>query len=277
VNVANSPYDTPKEPIDMPCIAYPPDTTPELGEKGVVLQFSVKDEGIGVPANRLGAIFDTFTQVDHSTTRVYGGTGLGLAICKQIVQLMGGTISVRSKQGVGSIFSFTLPTHQYTLPSSVAETTESPKADRVQPLVPEKSGNGTLTDASKIAQLNVLVAEDNIINQKVIGKMLTNLACKFNVVSDGAEAIAACKQTQYDVVLMDLHMPNIDGWKAAEIIKQQPAPPIIFATTAALFHEADYERLKTCMDGYLVKPVSLVRVKQLLHDVATKHPYPRWT
>ncbi|HLZ88994.1 MAG TPA: two-component regulator propeller domain-containing protein, partial [Puia sp.] len=160
--------------------------------------FEVKDTGIGIPEEKIGILFKSFSQVDSSTTRKYGGTGLGLAITEKLVSLMGGQITVTSRPGQGTVFSFTI----LSRPGEGA-------------MVQEQEGGGgqerMSTDFAESFPLRILVAEDNIINQQLIRQILGNLGYAPDCVENGALAVAAVEEKEYDLILMDVQMPEMDG------------------------------------------------------------------
>ena len=161
------------------------------------MRVSVRDTGLGIPEDKLELILEKFSQVDSSNTRRYGGTGLGLAIAKQLVDLMHGSIGVRSRMGKGSTFWFTLP-----LRLDLAQ--EQPQPAPVAPAArPHEKG------------IRVLLAEDNVVNQKVAAGMLQRLGCGADVAANGREAVERCERRHYDLVFMDCHMPEMDGYDAA--------------------------------------------------------------
>ena len=205
------------------------------------VRLAVRDTGIGIPAERLNAIFDAFTQADSSTTRQYGGTGLGLTICKRLTELMGGQIDVQSEVDKGSEFWVELP-----LP--VAQ----PASQSVESAQPH-DGNGDLP-----VGIRVLLVEDNEVNRKVAVRMLERLGCAVDVAGDGTTAVQKVAVNDYDVVFMDVHMPRMDGYEATRIIRQQEdgsgQHQVIIAVTADAL-AGDRERcLQAGMDDYLAKP-----------------------
>lgn len=220
----------------------------------VELSFEVRDTGIGITDDQKEVIFDSFTQADGSTTRQFGGTGLGLAICKHLAQLLGGDIGVTSEPETGSVFWFTV---QMTLGES-----ELGKTDTIQ-----KNESGAEA-APKNRQLKILIAEDNHINQKVIPWMLAPLKCDLTIVENGLEAVAAVARTPFDLVLMDVQMPRMDGVAATREIRGLPGPianiPIIAITAHAMRGDrAKY--LEAGMTDYISKPIDQ---KNLLKIVA---------
>ncbi len=214
------------------------------------LLFEVKDSGIGIPESRLAAIFEPFTQENSATSTTYGGTGLGLAICRQLAELMGGTIGVKSKRGEGSTFWFTTRFRRCT-PEEIAALHG-----------PEVAVECSETSPSVAKEkVRILLAEDNIINQKVAKGMLRSIGYdKVDVVANGYEALQALETIPYDLVLMDCQMPEMDGFEATATIRDSqwkildPTIPIIAMTANAMSEDRD-ECLKAGMDDFLTKPV----------------------
>jgi len=212
------------------------------------LHFAVRDTGCGIPADRLDRLFRSFSQVDGSTTRKHGGTGLGLAISKRLTELMGGRIWVESEAGRGSVFQFTIP---------------------LRPAPPQERRERLSIDATLGEQqpLRVLVAEDNPVNQKVATRLLERMGYRPDVVSNGCEAIDAVRRQRYDLVLMDVEMPEMDGLEAARrIVADAPAStrPRLVAVTAHAFVEDRQRCLDAGMDDVIVKPLDLVRLRDVV-------------
>ena len=214
-------------------------------EGKIELRFDVRDTGIGLTEEQAANLFTPFTQADVSTTRKYGGSGLGLSICKNLIELLGGEIRVKSVPGLGSSFWFTVlaePAHMLT-----AGTRESAK-NQEQIQIP-KIGQG----------LSILVADDNHVNQKVIVKILAALTDQVDVVGNGLEAVSAVQKKRYDVVLMDAQMPEMDGIAATQKIRALPDEeiantPIIALTANAM--QGDRQRyLDAGMNDYASKPI----------------------
>ncbi|CAN2041803.1 two-component system, sensor histidine kinase [Candidatus Magnetomoraceae bacterium gMMP-15] len=231
----------------------------DSSDSEIQLVFSVSDTGIGIPRDKIDQLFKAFSQVDASTTRKYGGTGLGLAICSQLVQLMRGKIWVESIPGNGSIFFFTIITN----PASA---------------IPEEAANQVIIDPQMSVHhpLNVLVAEDNIINQMVAEYMLAQIGYNGDIVNNGAEALQKLKQQFYDVILMDIMMPEMDGLEATRHIRddwpKEQQPRIIAMTADALAGKKE-EYLKMGMDDYISKPVQiedLVKALNISHQLIEK-------
>ncbi|MCC6602674.1 MAG: response regulator [Anaerolineae bacterium] len=219
------------------------------------LKFAIKDSGIGIPSERMDRLFQSFSQVDSSTTKRFGGTGLGLAISKRLAEAMGGEMWVESEPGLGSTFSFTL----------LVEPGQRPEAEDVPLARAELPGSGRETAVfdTTLGQrlpLHILLAEDNQINQKVGLRILERLGYRADVAGNGLEVLAALERQRYDLVLMDVQMPEMDGLVATQHIRQMltaAAPPVIIAMTANAL-EGDRERfLQVGMDDYVSKPVRI--------------------
>jgi CheY-like chemotaxis protein len=208
-------------------------------EGAAVIRFSVNDTGIGIPANRQADIFAPFTQVDGSTTRKYGGSGLGLAICKQLVELLGGQIGVESELGRGSQFSFTAKFEELT-GGQLADIANAPPTDV------ENDVAGPREPEAPKRPWRILVAEDNVTNQKVALAILGKLGYRADVVANGEEALVSLRSVPYDLVLMDCQMPEMNGYEAAACIRdpefgvRDPNVPIIALTAHAM--KGDRER-----------------------------------
>ncbi|MES2809679.1 MAG: ATP-binding protein [Bacteroidota bacterium] len=205
----------------------------------VQLQFSVEDTGIGIPKHRLKDIFESFEQADDDTAAKYGGTGLGLAIVKKLAELKGGELTVDSRIGEGSIFTFT---NWYII-------AEKPKEEK------NKANNTTL---SPFTGINVLVAEDNMVNQFMLTKILKDWKVNVEVVNNGLKAFEKLKEGNYDIVLMDTHMPEMNGYQAARKIRielDEPKRSIpIISLSAATFDNEQQEALASGMNDVLGKP-----------------------
>jgi PAS domain S-box-containing protein len=207
-----------------------------------MLTFQVRDEGIGISVEMQTRLFDRFTQGDASTSRKYGGSGLGLAICRQLAELMAGDIGVSSQPGAGSTFWLRL-----TLPTADERSLVGAGSDLTDDKAP-----------SMLRSLSVLVAEDNSINQMVIGEILADGGHRVRFVETGAQAVEAVRAESFDLVLMDISMPEMDGATATRLIRAMPDGkgriPIVALSAHAM--AGDRERyLAEGMDDYVTKPV----------------------
>jgi PAS domain S-box-containing protein len=213
------------------------------------IRFSIRDTGIGIPEAAQSGLFTPFQQADASINRRFGGTGLGLAISKSLVDKMGGTISLESKEGEGTEVQFDI----------VLREKEGPATSRTVPLIP---------DLGKDHPLRILVAEDNPINQKFAVRLLTKLGYRPDLVSDGGEAVEAALRRPYDLILMDVQMPETDGLIATRQIRQRVTTrqPRIIAMTAAAVSEDKERALDAGMDDYLSKPVRFDELARVLRE-----------
>ncbi len=225
----------------------------------VRIGFDVTDSGIGIPSDKIPALFDWFTQADSSIAREFGGTGLGLAISQQLVTLMGGTISVTSQPGKGSIFSFSLV---FSPPSGNAAPAHPP-----------------LDSLPAFSALRVLVVEDNPINQMIIVGLLRKLGIDPQVTSNGTDALNIIRRNHaaLDLVLMDCEMPGMDGYQTTRAIRSLERhlhlrPLTIIALTAHALPEHRAACLAAGMDDYLSKPLMLPTLAGKLATLATNTP-----
>jgi len=224
-----------------------PDLTPNTQATGAVtIRFAVHDTGVGIPAEKQGLLFQPFSQADLSTSRKFGGTGLGLAICRRLAQLMGGDAWLESSVGHGSTFYFSILAEP-----AVAPIPKAIVAPSVQILSQIANGDKR--------PLRLLLVEDNIVNQKVALAMLKrNGYEKVDIAGDGLEGVAKVKATDYDVVLMDWHMPEMNGLEATAAIRQELPPerqPWIIGLTANAMIGDREKCLQSGMDDYLSKPL----------------------
>jgi len=227
------------------------------------LTFTVHDTGIGISKEDQKRLFTSFQQVDTSTTRRHTGTGLGLAISQRLVKLMGGEITIDSTPGKGSVFRFTIPTH-------VAEAPVAPPAGRTT-THRSLTSSAACSGAPANAPLAILVAEDNPVNQKVLVQLLQRMGYTATVVSNGVDAVRVATQETFDLVLMDIQMPDMDGIEAMQKIKGVvPYSAHFVAVTAnALVEERD-RLLGTGFDEYLSKPIPAAGLREIIERQAQK-------
>lgn len=229
------------------------------GGEFVRIHFSVQDTGIGIPSDRIDQLFDSFSQADASTTRKYGGTGLGLTISRQLSELMGGNIWAESELGVGSTFHFTV----------VAKLTD-------EPVVPD-AATPRAVHATSIPQrsLTILLAEDNKINQLVALGILKKYGHHVDVAANGMEVLEALQRRHYDVILMDIHMPQMNGLATTKKIRADWPPaeqPAIIALTADALEQQRQVYLKAGMDEFVAKPIRVAELISAMDRVATLDP-----
>jgi len=248
----------------------------------LILKFIIKDSGIGISQEIVEQLFKPFTQADGSITRKYGGTGLGLSITKQLIDMMDGNIQVESKLHVGSVFTVTLQLEMISEPETSIEQTETIKNDYadcqcnalVKDLSQSKRDSSNLSESEieqiKEKNLHVLFVEDTLVNKKIGTIFLKKLNCVTDVASDGAEAIEKLQQNKYDLVLMDVMMPIMDGLTATKNIRDPESSvldqkiPIIAMTANAM--KGDREKcLDAGMNDYLPKPVKFITLGKMLH------------
>ena len=224
------------------------------------LTFRVRDTGIGIPADRLAHLFQRFEQADSSTTRTFGGSGLGLVISRHLAELQGGKMWVESEPGHGSVFSFTIVAH----PAA---------AHSVPPFPPPGSSEFDARFAS-LHPAHILIAEDNPVNQKVLGRILAKLGYTPAYAADGLAALVALRATPFDLVLMDIEMPEMDGPTATRALRAEfPAArqPVVVAVTAHALTDSRETFLAAGMDEILTKPIRLPELTALLARLPELH------
>jgi hypothetical protein len=218
----------------------------EFGDK-VHFRIEVTDTGIGIAKENQTRLFDFFSQVDANLTSNIKGAGLGLAISKQLVSLMDGEIGVESEPGKGSKFWFTF---------KAKKTEEKPEIENIKVTSGKEPINMGIT---------ILLAEDKILNQKVVSMMLQNAGCKVEIANNGLEALELFSENKFDIILMDIHMPDMDGITALNQLKEKykQLPPVIGLSASAM--EGDAEKyINKGLDDYLAKPV---KFNDLYHKI----------
>jgi PAS domain S-box-containing protein len=240
------------------------DSTTSVGKR--VFTFTVTDTGIGIPDDKKELLFRAFSQVDPSLSRKFGGTGLGLAISSEIVELMGGTISFVSEDGVGSTFSFTIPLAEAGLESAA--------------LSPDKlhtsEATATAQEGERIPRL--LLAEDDETIRQVLGLMFKRYNYNLDIAEDGLEVIELWEKGDYDLILMDVQMPRLDGFEATCAIRKKERErgghtPII-AMTAHASKEDEESCLAAGMDAYISKPIDFQKTLQVIGDIIRQTATP---
>lgn len=219
-----------------------------------IIRFDVEDTGIGIPADKQGMIFDSFSQADGSTTRKFGGTGLGLAITKRLIEILGGSISVQSTRGKGSTFSLTIPVNLDVASQGVLGKAKLKEYTEDIPKAIEQTYSG-----------DIMVAEDNPANQKLIELLLKKGGLDDVVmVNDGLEAVNVANSQSFDLIFMDIQMPIMNGYEAVRILRENGLNTPIVALTANAMKGDEQKCLDVGCDAYLSKPVNLAKLTDIL-------------
>ncbi len=216
----------------------------------LTLEFSVRDTGIGIPIDQRERLFQPFTQLDSSTTRKFGGTGLGLAICIRLVNLMNGNIWIDPKTNKGTKIIFTIKVFSAREEDFIKSPLTEPSHENFSDLIKRKD-------------IKILVADDSSINQLVLQEMLLDIGFEIEIVKNGLEVLTAIKENEYDIIFMDIHMPQMDGLTATQKIRSLNLKdsPFIIAMTANATSQDREECLASGMDDYISKPVQLELLK----------------
>ncbi len=227
----------------------------------ITLRASVEDQGVGIPEDKLDSLFQPFSQIDNSHSRKYGGTGLGLAICKEFVSMMNGEINVESVEGKGSNFYFTAEFEEVETTTEIKPKDSEFTQEEIEKEIPEGVG---LPVKDIRGKFKILLAEDNLVNQKVVTKILQDSGYRLQSVLNGKEAVDVVKTNDFDLILMDIQMPQMNGFEATAVIRQfegeKAKIPIIALTAHAL--SGDREKcLSEGMNDYLTKPL---RINELI-------------
>ncbi len=215
-----------------------------------VLSVSVSDTGVGIPADRLAHVFDSFEQADVGTTRRYGGSGLGLAISRKLAELMGGTLVATSVEGEGSVFRVDLPVQPMRASASTPAAVKAP------------------IDIAVLAGRSILCAEDHEVNRRILGLLLEPHGCRLTLVENGAEAVDAAALEPFDAILMDMQMPVMDGLEASRRIRGGGAnadtPVIALTANATDVHRAAWDQVG--VHAFLTKPIDPTLLTQTLAE-----------
>lgn len=217
--------------------------------------FAVEDTGIGIPPERLDQIFEPFVQSDESTSRKYGGTGLGLTITRRLAELMGGSLTAQSEVGRGSVFTLRLPAR--TPPNATAtfgEDSFQEEPPKAQPAAPERIRFWG----------RVLVAEDAVASQILIRKLLEKYGLEVTVADNGRRVVEEALNGSYDLILMDMQMPEMSGYEATRFLRQQGCVVPIVALTASALKSDESKCLQAGCDGYLTKPIQRAELVKTL-------------
>ena len=221
------------------------------------LQFAVEDTGIGIPEEKLPVIFDLFAQVDGATTRKYGGTGLGLAITRRLAMLMGGHVSVVSTEGKGSVFTIEIPAGVQWSDKDMPVWNKYLPTDEINEIL--EAEKGTVMFNGK-----VLIAEDNPSNQKLVAILMQKMGLDVALANDGLEAVELCDSQTFDLILMDMQMPNLNGYDATRQLRSQGIQTPIIAVTANAMTGDEEKCISVGCDGYLSKPIDRKKLEALL-------------
>lgn len=224
-------------------------------ENAPFIRFDVEDTGIGIPHEKQDEIFETFVQADNSTSRKFGGTGLGLAISKRLAELLGGELNMTSEVGKGSVFSLTIPAN--------IDVTAQPLLDRQNITSHIESGNEQTRQVEFSG--NILVAEDAKTNQVLIKSLLNRFGLKVTIAEDGNETVQKILSEKFDLIFMDIEMPNMSGYEATKAIREKGVKTPIIALTAYAMKGDDEKCYAAGCDDYISKPIDQERLIQILN------------
>ena len=231
--------------------------TMEEKEGQFFVRIDVEDTGIGIPENKIDAIFESFTQVDGTMTRKYGGTGLGLTITKKLCELMGASISVHSKENEGSVFSILLPAGKECVEGKTCVWNKYETIDELGEFSQIEKGMSMFSG-------KVLVAEDNPSNQKLITILLQKMGLEVSIADDGQMAVDQCVSNTFDLILMDMQMPNMNGYEAARQLRDQGLTTPIIAVTANAMMGDEEKCMEAGCDGHISKPIDRSNLTEII-------------
>ncbi|NGZ77477.1 PAS domain S-box protein [Saccharibacillus sp. VR-M41] len=234
-------------------------------DEDALLEFSVRDTGIGIAEDKRNRLFQSFSQLHSELNRRYGGTGLGLSICRRLVELMGGEIWADSREGKGSVFRFTIPGRIPETPGLLPNG----YGERLPVEALPAAGKGAAEEPERLEELRILIAEDHPVNRRLLKELLLKLGHTADMVENGIEAFEAVAKKPYDLVFMDVQMPEMDGMTAAKLIRQVLPPesiPYLVAVTAFVRPGFAEECLASGMQDYIAKPISESEIRRVLTD-----------
>ncbi|MEO0404597.1 MAG: ATP-binding protein, partial [Bacteroidota bacterium] len=238
---------------DSGSVSIQAEVEPLVGGEESEVTIAVKDTGIGIPSEKIPKLFDSFSQLDSSTTRKYGGTGLGLAITQQLVNIMGGHIDVHSVHDKGSTFKVVL-----TMKNSISKANIARDHD-------------TGWDPNIVKGMKVLLAEDNVVNQQVGQLILQGQGFQVDIANNGKEAFDMWKAEHYPIIFMDVQMPEMDGIEATKVIRsQKQTQPVIIAMTANALNKDKEECLNAGMNDFVSKPIQIENLQHALNKVKSQ-------
>jgi len=219
----------------------------------VSIEFSVSDTGIGIPPEKVNKVFERFTQAEKHTTRMYGGTGLGLSIARQLVELQGGEISVISELNKGAVFTFWIP---YTITTQTLEVSDS---------------IDTVCNMEYLSKLKVLLVEDSQLNVQLVTSLFSENNLNLQIAENGRVCVDNLKDNVYDIILMDMEMPVMNGYEAATFIRNELKNnvPIIAMTAHAMAGEKE-KCLNLGMNDYIAKPINSVLLFEKMFELTKK-------
>jgi signal transduction histidine kinase/CheY-like chemotaxis protein len=235
------------------------------------IRFDVEDTGIGIPTDKIELIFELFTQADGAMNRRYGGIGLGLAITKKLSEMIGGKLSVASEEGAGSVFTIRMPA---SLLVDDSDQSVWNKYEAIDELNEELIDDDSIVYRQKGINMSngkILVAEDNPSNQKLMTILLQKMGLDVTIAEDGQKAIDKCAEETFDLILMDMQMPNVNGYEATRQLRSQDLKTPIIAVTANAMMGDEEKCLEAGCDGYISKPIDRVKLGEVINSHLGAH------